>query len=322
MKYYFAPMEGITDYTLRRVHHTCFPGTDRYYTPFLSPVTTGSAITRKDMREVQRENNEGIPLVPQLLSSNAEAFIKATGQLKYLGYEEVNLNLGCPSGTVTAKGRGAGFLGRMEELEHFLDEIFSGSVLPISIKTRLGVEDPEEFHAIMELYNRYPIKELTVHPRVQKAGYRGRPHMEYYRLALKPSHAPVCLSGGAGTLANLQVLLEEEAQLPQAVMLGRGLIANPALIRQLQGGPAMTREEFQHYHDMLFEASVERLGNARSTLFRMKELWGYMIAMFDDREKHHRLLKKATTLQEYQSAVLRIFRDLPLREDAEELWQV
>ena len=77
-----------------------------------------------------------------------------------MGYGEVNLNLGCPSGTVTAKGKGAGFLGDLPRLERFLDEIFARSPLPISIKTRMGVSDPEEFGPILALYNRSPVKEL------------------------------------------------------------------------------------------------------------------------------------------------------------------
>ena len=319
MKYYYAPMEGITDYILRSVHHSCFPGIDRYYTPFLSPVTSGSAITRKDMQEVVQEHNEKITLIPQLLTNNSAAFIKASGQLKWLGYDEVNLNLGCPSGTVCAKGRGAGFLACREELKQFLDEIFEGSKLPISIKTRIGVEDPEEFHSLLELYNQYPIKELTIHPRIQKAGYRGPAKLEYYDEAIQNSRAPVCLSGSGGTLQSLQRVLGEHPQ-PEALMIGRGLVANPALVRQLQGGPAITVQELKNYHDMLFEATANHLGSTRSTMFRMKEIWSFLILMFDHREKHQRALRKATSMTEYQAAVLRIFRELPLREDAEELW--
>ena len=321
MKYYFAPMEGITDYVLRNVHHSCFPGIDRYYTPFLSPVTSGSAITRKDMQEVSREHNAGVPVVPQLLSSNAEAFVKAAGQLKWLGYDEVNLNLGCPSGTVCAKGRGAGFLApeRRDELRRFLDGIFDGSPLPVSIKTRIGISDPEEFHALLALYAEYPVKELTIHPRVQKAGYRGPALLQYYDEAVQGGQQPVCLSGAGGTAGSLSRHLSGYAA-PEALMLGRGLIANPALVRQLQGGASLTAAELQEYHGRLFEATAAHLGSTRSTMFRMKELWGFMILMFDHREKHLKALKKATSVTEYQAAVLRIFRELPLRAEAEELW--
>ena len=319
MHYYFAPLEGITDDLFRSIHHRHFPGVDRYYTPFLSPVTEGPAITKKELREVLPENNQGISLVPQLLTNRAEAFLRAAEILKDLGYDEVNLNLGCPSGTVCAKGKGAGFLSRREELERFLDEIFSSCPISVSIKTRLGKENPEEFHALLALYSRYPIRELTIHPRVQADLYRRPVRMEYFRLAQQQSPAPLCLSGGICVPEDLSRRFPE-GDFPPALMLGRGLVANPGLVQQLKGGPAATRAQLRDFYDELFALTADRLSSPRSTMFRMKELWHYFILMFDDRDKLYKSLRKAATLTEYQSAVARIFRDLPLRENAEVNW--
>ena len=181
MQYEFAPMEGITDDIFRRLHHKYFPGVSRYYTPFLSP-SEGRTFSKKELREVLPEHNEGVPLVPQLLTNRCELFLEGAKILKDLGYEEVNLNLGCPSGTVTTKGKGSSFLfpERREQLEKFLDEIFARCPLAISIKTRLGKSDPEEFPALLELYNRYPIKQLILHPRVQQDFYRKPVRMEWF----------------------------------------------------------------------------------------------------------------------------------------------
>lgn len=319
MNYYYAPLEGITDDIFRRLHHKYFPGVDRYYTPFLSPTYSGPALTKRDQREVAPENNQGIVLVPQILTNNAENFLKGAEALHTLGYEEVNLNLGCPSGTVSAKGKGAGFLSRKEELERFLDEIFEKCPMKISIKTRLGKESPEEFHALMELYNRYPIPELTVHPRVQKDFYKHPVRWEGWDYAAKNSRAPLCLSGGIGIKGDLERHFADK-ELPPALMLGRGLVANPALVMQLKGTGTLEKKTLEAFHGELFEETASRLGSPRNTMFRMKEIWGFMMLSFDNREKHQKALRKATTLTEYQGAVARIFRDLEIRQDAEISW--
>lgn len=173
MNYYFAPMEGITGAVFRRTHHEFFPGIDKYFMPFITP-TTQEKLTPRQKRDVLPEYNEGVPAVPQLLTRTAADFIWAANTLASLGYAEVNLNLGCPSGTVTAKGKGAGFLAHPDELDRFLDAVFSACTVPISIKTRLGVHDPAEFEALLEIYSRYPVAELTIHPRVRQDFYKGR----------------------------------------------------------------------------------------------------------------------------------------------------
>ena len=124
MNYYFAPLEGVTGSEFRRAHHRWFPGVDAYYMPFLSP-TQDHVFTPRELRNVLPEHNQGFRAVPQLLTKNPEDFLWCAGELAAMGYGEVNLNLVCPSGTVTAKGKGAGMLARPEELDCFLDTVFS-----------------------------------------------------------------------------------------------------------------------------------------------------------------------------------------------------
>ena len=320
MLYYFAPLEGITDYVFRTLHHRYFPGVDRYYTPFLSPTTDGPAITKKDLQQVLPENNPGFALVPPLLTNQAGPFLEAAKKLKELGYREVNLNLGCPSGTVTAKGKGSGFLARTEALEAFLNEIFENPPLDISIKTRLGMNDPAEFEGLLNLYCRYPIKELTVHPRIRADLYRRPVRMEYFAQALAECPFPVALSGGVGIAEDAKRI---EAAYPamSGMMLGRGLVANPALVQQLKGIGAPTIDAVEAFHGELFEATAKKVGSPRNTMFRMKEIWSYLILLFDRREKYQKILRKTTSLTEYHAITTRIFRELPLRQDAEINWQ-
>ena len=196
-------MEGITGAVFRRLHHACFSGVDRYYTPFLSP-TSDRRFTPREQREFYPEYNEGIPLIPQILTKHAGDFLWAAEELSAMGYKEVNLNAGCPSGTVTAKGKGAGLLADLAALDAFLDEIFTHANCKISVKTRLGLNDPEEFEPILEIYNRYPLSELIVHPRVRKDFYRHPVRTEYFDLAYEKSKNPISYNGSIVTKADFE----------------------------------------------------------------------------------------------------------------------
>ena len=318
MRFYSAPMEGVTGWLYRGVHHRCFPGADKYFMPFLS-VSQDHVFPRRELQDILPAHNEGVPAVPQLLTRRAEDFLWAAGELAAMGYREVNLNLGCPSGTVTAKGKGSGFLAFPEELDRFLEEIFSRAPVAVSVKTRLGVREPEEFLRILEIYNRYPILELTVHPRVQKDFYRGAARWEWFELALGASKNPLCYNGDLLTAADCRAL-ESRAPGPEAAMLGRGLVASPDLLARQKGGPALDKESLRTFHDQLYHGYCAAFGSERNAMLRMKEVWFYLIHRFRGGERHARQLRKAADPRVYEAQVASIFRDLELREEAEQGW--
>lgn len=314
MKYYCAPLEGLTDYTFRQVHHKYFPGTDRYYSPFLA-TTQNRVFSPKEFKESIPEHNEGITLVPQLLGKNAGDFLWTARELQRMGYEEVNLNLGCPSGTVVAKGKGSGMLADPAALDAFLAEIFSHIDMKLSVKTRLGIEEPDEFWPILAVYNKYPIAELTIHPRTRRQMYKGKVYAEHFARALAESKNPVCCNGDITTLALGQ---KAEAAFPgvTALMIGRGLVADPALIRKMQGGPGATAAELKGFFAELFELYKERFGSAKNALSRMKGIWFYTIHLFEDDKKYAKRIAKAAQPSDYQALMQTIFTDLVLRPDA------
>ena len=311
MEYYFAPMEGITGAQFRQIHHSLFPGVDKYYIPFLSP-TQDHVFTPRDLRAVLPEHNQGFHAVPQLLTRNPQDFLWAAGALADMGYEEVNLNLGCPSGTVTAKGKGAGLLGRREELERMLDGIFAAPPAAISLKTRLGMEDPEEFPALLELFSRYPVSLLIIHPRVRQDFYRRPVRMDSFRFALDHYRGPICFNGGLLTPEDCAAFAREFPQVDR-VMLGQGLLADPALVRRLKGGPAASREELRQFHDQLCHTYVDLFASQRNAAFHMKELWHYLSHRFQGPEKALKAIRKASTPQAYDAGVEQMFR-LPLTD--------
>lgn len=308
MRYYFAPLEGLTDSTFRRLHHKYFPGADRYYTPFFSP-TIHRALTPKEARELPPAESVNYSAVPQLLTKVPEDFLWMASQCKDLGYEEVNLNLGCPSGTVTAKGKGSGMLKDLDALERFLDGIFSYKPIPISIKTRIGFTSPEEFPALLDLFNRYPIKELTIHPRVRSQFYSGEPDMDAFTYAVENSKNPLCYNGDLQKLSDVEALRQRFPKI-HSVMIGRGLLADPGMLTQ--GGT--NKKALEAFFGELLEAYLVAFGGSRNAMFRLKEHWHFLIGRFENSEKLGKRLRKTTDLGEYKAITQEIFHTLPLQE--------
>ena len=310
----FAPMEGITDYSLRETHSARFPGVDRYYSPFIAANQTRSFKTR-EKQDVAPEHNSGVVLVPQILTNHPEVFLWAAGQMLLRGWGTVNLNLGCPSATVVTHGKGAGFLSDPDRLDAFLERVFDGAEkgacggpVRISVKTRIGVENTAEAASLLTVFSRYPLDELIVHPRLRKDFYQGVPDLDIFEMFYEDYRGRLTYNGDIRSPEDLRRILGRFPKLGR-VMIGRGLIANPALVRELQGGPALTMHELQAFHDELLVRRVEALQGFHNASGKMKELWYYFGELFPDREKEIRKIKKARSLMEYRAAAAAFFGD-------------
>ena len=314
MRYYFAPMEGLTDSIYRRLHHKHFGGVDRYYMPFISP-TPHRTLTPREARELPPAASEPFTAIPQLLTKSSEDFLWAAGVCRDLGYEEVNLNVGCPSGTVTAKGKGSGMLRDPDSLDRFLDEIYAAAPLPISVKTRLGFADPEEFPRLLEIFNRYPICELTVHPRVRQEFYNGSVKMDAFRYCLENSKVPVCFNGNLCSVSQIEAFHKEFPQV-EAVMLGRGLAGDPGML--LPGGT--TVEALEAFMEDLLCTYEQAFGGARNAMFRLKENWHLLLCRFEGAEKLGKQLRKTTDIQEFRAITKQILHTLPLAKELQPNW--
>ena len=304
-------MEGITDHIYRRLHHKYFPGADRYYMPFLSP-TVHRSLTPKEQRELEKPD---YPLVPQLLTKVPEDFLWMAEKCGEFGYEEVNLNVGCPSGTVTAKGKGAGMLRDPDQLDRFLEEIFRNAPLPVSVKTRIGFEDPAEFPALLEVFNRYPIRELIIHPRVRKAFYKGDVEMDMFRYAAENSKNPLCYNGNLCSKNQAERIAAEFPQV-ESVMLGRALIADPGMLTE----NGTQRETLTAFLEELLAEYVENFGGPRNAMFRMKEQWHMLLCKFENTEKLGKRLRKTTDIAEFRSITSEILHTLPMRQKISPDW--
>lgn len=307
MKIYLAPLEGITGWIFRSAVHECFGGFDKYFVPFIRPNQMGH-LSAREKKDILPEHNTGMRTVPQILTNRADDFLRTAEKLKDFGYEEVNLNLGCPSKTVVTKGRGAGFLADPAGLDRFLGEIFEKSPVRISLKTRLGMEDASEFTALMEIYNKYPAEELIIHPRVQKDFYKNTPDLQAFARAADISRIPVCYNGDIFSVEDYERFTERFPGTDR-VMTGRGVLKDPSLARKLRGGRGADKEELRRFHDILYAGYCEEMSGDRTILYKMKELWTYLAPLFSDSKKYAKKIKKAEKRTVYEQIIEEFFSE-------------
>lgn len=319
MQFYLAPMEAVTGFVYRNVYHTMFGDMDKYFAPFITP-TQKKILKTRERKDVAPENNIGMYTVPQILTNQSEQMLETCDFLAERGYKEVNINLGCPAATVVTKCKGSGLLGQPERLEVFLEEVFArNETLPeaerfeISVKTRIGIANASEFQRILEIYNRFPMKEVIIHPRVREDFYNGRPDWEAFADALASCVHPVCYNGDIWTAGDYTELTERFPHL-ERVMMGRGVVANPGLVREIKTGQKITKEELCAYHDALYDAYLSDLGAEKDVLFKMKELWFYLSRNFEDTKKVSHMIHKTKKPEDYKEAVREAFRQ-QMKED-------
>lgn len=310
MLFYLAPMEELTGYVYRNVYEKMFGQIDKYFTPFISP-TQKKILKTREQKDVAPENNIDMNVVPQILTNNIENLLDTIHYLLDLGYQEVNLNLGCPAATVVSKGKGAGMLDDPDALDTFFEIVFDSiykegldQILDFSVKTRIGISGTYEFEDILKVYNRYPISELIVHPRLREEYYQGQVHLEIFQEAIANSLHPVCYNGDINSVEDYQRITELFPSLDR-IMIGRGILANPGLIREIkayeksdpklqtrvfdESGKMFQKKENQDienlildkkeiaaFHECLFTEYVKALGE-KDAMFKCKEVWSYLI---------------------------------------------
>ncbi len=304
MKLFFAPLEGIATYTYRTAHSHLFGGCDGYYSPFITP-TENEKLAGRAVRDVLPENNNQVNLTVQVLSNNAAAFLNFVPTIKSFGYDEVNLNFGCPSGTVVKKDRGAGFLRNPDGLNLFLREIFEKCDLKISVKTRIGFYSGEEMTELMKIYNKYPIARLVIHPRTRRDYYNGVPDLEVFEKAYNEAKMPVCYNGD---VFSAQTFAEIQKRFPdlESVMIGRGALANPAIFREIRGGESLKTAELKDFTGCLAERYITLLGSDTYTLHKLKEIWLYIMWNFPKETKILKAIKKSRTVNDLLAAVSKL----------------
>lgn len=306
---YMAPMEGLTGYVWRNAYHRNFGGVDRYFTPFI----TNKKLNYKEINDILPEHNAGMEVVPQILTNRAEDFLCIVKELQQYGYGKVNLNLGCPSGTVVSKNRGAGFLGVPEQLDAFLAEIFDKCPIEISIKTRIGKIDADEWEALLAIYEKYPMEELIIHPRVQRDFYRNTVNLKAFAFAAGNSRHHLCYNGDICTSSDYERIVSQFPDV-ERIMIGRGILKNPFLVEQIRDEQTEeTKSRLRAYHDDILAGYAEVMYGDSPTLFKMKELWVYLSEQFVSPEKYMKKIRKCEHIRDYEIVVNTLFRECDLK---------
>ena len=314
MEIYLAPMEGVTGHIVRNAFAHNFGGVDKYFTPF---DPTAMRMSKKIKRDLDPANNKDVHLVPQIIPNTAEEVPMMLEQMKGLGYTEVNINLGCPSGTVTSKKRGSGMLLYPDELDRMLDGIYSAADIPLSVKTRIGFHSPEEWPVILDVYKKYPMCEFIIHPRVRDEMYSGFPHLDAYALAeeaFADSPVPLCYNGDIWKLSDYH---ERAAMFPRTdrFMIGRGLLARPDLAAQIKGLPVPDlRAQLRAFCDEIYDGYRTIFSSEKDAVWHMKEIWANLSKSFEDSGSLVKKLLKAQTPVEYNIYLNKIFDTLDLAE--------
>ena len=293
MKIYFAPMEGVTDGILRQTHNRLFGGVDVYCLPFHKLTQSLSLLTR-EIRDIAPEENEGLDVLPQALTRDPGQLIAWLYYVSECSYARADLNLGCPSPTMTKKGRGSGLLRDPSYLRTFLDRVFSATLpVSLSVKTRIGYDSPEEWPALLSLLADYPFTHVAVHVRTTREQYTGAPHPEAFDLAVRKGLPHPVYNGDLKTPEDIRAL-RERCPAAEAVMIGRGLLADPALARRLRGGPEASTEELRVWYAALYEGWRARFG-APVALGRIKKVMEWPAG---DDIRRKRLLRRADSVEE------------------------
>ena len=313
-----GPFQGITDAPFRNVFMKHFGGIDKYYTPFFTGIQKDHA-KNLHVEEIDPRCNDIETLTPQILSTDAEEILRFASQCKELGYKEINLNMGCPFPRVANKKRGCGLLPYPDKIDAMLNTVFERIDLKFSIKCRLGYFNPDEIVPVIDIFNRYPLSELIIHPRIGKQLYKGEADVKRFKELMPLIKVPLVYNGDIVSVESFE-RISEEVKPVNEFMLGRGLLANPFLAEEICikmdcfGRPSLamkeTRTERLHAYVIdLYEDRLRHAGGSPKVLGRMKELWSYLMYSFDEPQDIWRKIKKINALKEYEEAVETVFRE-------------
>ena len=307
VKLSLGPFQGITDAPFRNVFKRHFGGIDKFYTPFFTGIQKDHA-KNMQVEEIDPRYNDVERLTPQILSTDAEEILRFAAQCKELGYKEINLNMGCPFPRVANKKRGCGLLPYPDKIDALLGTVFERIDLKFSIKCRLGYFNSDEIVPVIEVFNRYPLSELIIHPRIGKQLYKGEADVQRFAELMPMIKAPLVYNGDIVSVESFE-RIREQVKPVNEFMLGRGLLANPFLAEEIKGDSRHCDGRLHDYVLDLYEDRLRHAGGSPKVLGRMKELWSYLMYSFDEPQDIWRKIKKINALREYEEAVEAVFRE-------------
>lgn len=299
-KIFFAPIQGATDDAYRRVHNALAGGIDSYFTPFIR--IEGGKIRNKDFRDIKKEWNEGVDVVPQVIARDITEFNYLVNILREQGYSRIDINMGCPFTLQTRHGRGAGLMTNPDKLEEILSEVKkqSSEGIQFSLKMRIGLNSPDECRNITSIINDTPLQFVTVHPRLATQQYKGDIDLDTFNWLYENIKHPIVYNGDIKTIDDINRI---DAAYPRlhAVMIGRGLLARPTLATEYKEGNDWDEKRvvavISNMHTQLYSHYSKIITNELQLLNKMKSFWEFMEPTLG--KKRIKKISKAGNLKNY-----------------------
>ena len=302
MKIYSAPLQGFTEAVWRNVHAAVFGGIDGYYTPFLR--YEHGEIRNKDIRDVERKNNSVDNLVPQVIAATPDEMRPLLDLIANEGYNRVDINMGCSFPLQMRKRHGAGLLPYPDLVKDLMKEVVLHPEFSFSVKMRLGCNSKDEWKELMPILNDAPLRHITMHPRLGVEQYKKPVDVDAFAEFYAACKHPVIYNGDLCSLTDIH-RIEQLFPALKGIMLGRGLLANPALGIEYREGRELTNSEqsnlVRRMHDEMFRLLTPRLQGNTQFLSKMKPYWEYLLPTMLKRDK--KAILKATTIEKYMNAV-------------------
>jgi len=306
-----SPLQGFTDYRFRNGFNKFFGGIDFFYAPYIR-LHGRRELKRSEERDILPKNNSELNLIPQIMTRDADEFLFVAKHVESLGYNELNWNLGCPYPMVAKRGMGSGLIKYPDVINDVLQKVCNESEITISVKIRLGYEDEKEILKVLPVLDKYPLKNIAIHPRIGRQLYKGKVDLDAFQNCLNQSRHSIIYNGDITSLFKYQELKDQFPSV-ENWMIGRGLISDPFLPQMVKNNeskyPENRIEQFSKFHDTLLEDYQLALSGPSHLIMRMYHFWTYFISTFPNSKKGLKKIKKSKNLNSYLSAVKEILAE-------------
>jgi len=306
-----SPLQGFTDFRFRNAFQKYFGGIDTFYAPYIR--LNGKMIIKPNYDlDIQLKNNDTLTVIPQVMTNDADEFIFVTKFVRSLGYKELNWNLGCPYPMVTNKCMGSGLINDPDRIDRILDRVHTETDITVSMKMRMGYEHPLEIIDSFPVLGKYPLKNIAIHARIGKQLYKGGVDLDSFQRCVDHSPHKLYYNGDITSVAGFREMTERFPMIDHW-MMGRGLIADPFLPGMIKKDteeyPEDRFEIFSKFHDTLFSAYEQKLKGDKQVIMKMASFWGYFATTFSNSTKIIKKVKKAKTIEAYDTAVTQVLKN-------------
>lgn len=306
-----SPLQGFTDFRFRNAFHHYFGGIDTFYSPYIK--LNGKLVIKGSYeRDILPENNTTLEVIPQIITNDAEEFLFVANYVQQLGYKELNWNLGCPYPMVAKCGMGSGLISNTSQIEHILKRVHNETDIIVSMKMRMGYENPTEILDVFPILEQYPIKNIAIHARIGKQLYKGGVDLDSFQKCLDTSKQKIYYNGDITSVEKFRMMQERFPSI-EHWMIGRGLIADPFLPSMIKNNtteyPKNKLEIFEAFHDTIYQEYDAYLSGPTPIRMKMLGFWEYFSESFSNPQKTFKKIKKAGNSKNYEIAVKEIFKN-------------